>query len=190
VIIVRYADDFIIGFEHETDAKRFLDLLPKRMGKFALALHPEKTRLIEFGRHAAASRRQRGLGKPETFNFLGLTFICGTSRRGRFLIKRKSRSDRMRAKLQGIKQELRQRMHQPIGEQGKWRAAKTLRICRTPVILRSPAIRPTADPLCADLSCARFGCAERFAGRSYLPPSPKSSGGLTVLNALARPGML
>src|SRR5215475_10489885 len=91
-------------------------VLRERMGKFALALHPEKTRLIEFGRHAAASRRQRGLGKPETFNFLGFTFICGTSRRGRFLIKRKSRSDRMRAKLQEIKQELRQRMHQ----QGKW----------------------------------------------------------------------
>ena len=96
VIIVRYADDFIIGFEHETDAKRFLDLLRERMGKFALALHPEKTRLIEFGRLAAARRRQRGLGKPETFNFLGFTFICGTSRRGRFLIKRKSRRDRMR----------------------------------------------------------------------------------------------
>src|SRR5262249_53567627 len=91
VIIVRYADDFIIGFEHETDAKCFLDLLRERMGKFALALHPEKTRLIEFGRHAAASRRKRGLGKPETFNFLGFTFICGTSRRGRFLINRKSR---------------------------------------------------------------------------------------------------
>jgi RNA-directed DNA polymerase len=120
VIIVRYADDFIIGFEHETDARRFLDLLRERMGKFALALHPEKTRLIEFGRHAAANRRQRGLGKPETFNFLGFTFICGTSRRGRFLIKRKSRRDRMRAKLQAIKQELRQRIQQPIREQGKW----------------------------------------------------------------------
>jgi RNA-directed DNA polymerase len=120
VIIVRYADDFIIGFEHEADARRFLDLLRERLGKFALALHPEKTRLIEFGRHAAANRRQRGLGKPETFNFLGFTFICGTSRRGHFLIKRKSRRDRMRAKLQAIKQELRQRMHQPIREQGKW----------------------------------------------------------------------
>jgi RNA-directed DNA polymerase len=120
VIIVRYADDFIVGFEHETDARRFLDLLRERMGKFALALHPEKTRLIEFGRHAVENRRQRGLGKPETFNFLGFTFICGTSRRGRFLVKRKSRRDRMRAKLQAIKQELRQRMHQPIREQGRW----------------------------------------------------------------------
>jgi RNA-directed DNA polymerase len=120
VIIVRYADDFIVGFEHETDARRFLDLLRERMGKFALALHPEKTRLIEFGRHAVENRRQHGLGKPETFNFLGFTFICGTSRRGRFLVKRKSRRDRRLAKLKAIKQELRQRMHQPIREQGKW----------------------------------------------------------------------
>ena len=120
VIIVRYADDFIIGFEHEAEARRFLELLRERMGKFALALHPEKTRLLEFGRHAAANRRQRGLGKPETFNFLGFTFICGTSRRGGFLIKRKTRRDRMRAKLQAIKQEMRRRMHQPIREQGKW----------------------------------------------------------------------
>jgi group II intron reverse transcriptase/maturase len=120
VIIVRYADDFIVGFEHETDARRFLDLLRERMEKFALALHPEKTRLIEFGRYAAANRRRRGLGKPETFNFLGFTFMCGISRRGRFLVKRKSRRDRMRAKLQAIKQELRQRILQPIREQGKW----------------------------------------------------------------------
>jgi RNA-directed DNA polymerase len=120
VIIVRYADDFIVGFEHESDARRFLDELRERMGKFALTLHPEKTRLIEFGRHAAASRKARGLGKPETFNFLGFTFICGTSRRGRFLIKRKTRCDRMRAKLQAIKQELRRRMHGPVPDQGKW----------------------------------------------------------------------
>ena len=120
VIIVRYADDFIVGFEHEADARRFLDLLRERMGKFALALHPEKTRLIEFGRHAAANRKAGGRGKPETFNFLGFTFICGTSRSGRFLIKRKTRGDRMRAKLEAIKGELRQRMHQPIREQGAW----------------------------------------------------------------------
>jgi group II intron reverse transcriptase/maturase len=120
VIIVRYADDFIIGFQHETDAQRFLDLLRERLGKFALTLHPEKTRLIEFGRYAAENRRGRGLGKPETFNFLGMTFICGTSRRGRFLLKRKTRRDRMRAKLTEIKQGLRQRMHQPVREQGRW----------------------------------------------------------------------
>jgi RNA-directed DNA polymerase len=120
MIIVRYADDFIIGFEHEQDAGRFLDALRERFKEFALSLHPEKTRLIEFGRFAAKNRKRRGLGKPQTFNFLGFTFICGKSRRGKFQIKRKSRRDRLRAKLQAIKQELRQRMHQPIPVQGKW----------------------------------------------------------------------
>ena len=120
MIIVRYADDFIVGFEHEDDAQRFLDELRARLGKFALSLQPEKTRLIEFGRLAAENRKRRGLGKPETFNFLGFTFICGKSRRGKFQVKRKSRRDRMQAKLQAIKQGLRQRMHQPIPVQGKW----------------------------------------------------------------------
>ena len=120
MIIVRYADDFIVGFEHEADARRFLDELRERLQEFALSLHPEKTRLIEFGRLAAERRKRRGLGKPETFNFLGFTFICGKSRQGKFLIKRKTRRDRMRAKLQGVKEELRRRMHQPIPEQGKW----------------------------------------------------------------------
>lgn len=126
MIIVRYADDFIVGFEHEAEARRFLEALRERLGTYALSLHPEKTRLIEFGRHAAESRRLRGLGKPETFNFLGFTFICSKSRRGKFLIKRKTRRDRMRAKLQAIKQELRRRMHQPIPIQGKW-LAQTIR---------------------------------------------------------------
>ena len=120
MIIVRYADDLIAGFEHEATARRFLEAMRERLGKFALSLHPDKTRLIEFGRHAAANRERRGLGKPETFGFLGFTFICGKTRQGRFLIKRKTRRDRMQAKLQAIKQELRERMHQPIPEQGKW----------------------------------------------------------------------
>ena len=120
MIIVRYADDFIIGIEHEHDARRFLDALRERLKEFAMSLHPEKTRLIEFGRFAAENRKRQGLGKPQTFNFLGFTFICGKSRRGKFLIKRKSRRDRQRAKLLAIKQELRQRMHQPIPVQGKW----------------------------------------------------------------------
>jgi RNA-directed DNA polymerase len=120
MIIVRYADDFIVGFQHEADARRFLDELRTRLEKFALSLHPEKTRLIEFGRHAGENRKRRGLGKPETFNFLGFTFICGKSRRGTFLLKRRTRRDRMRAKLQAIKQELRRRMHQLIPVQGKW----------------------------------------------------------------------
>jgi len=120
MIIVRYADDIVVGFEREMDARRFLDAMRERFESFSLSLHPEKTRLIEFGRFAAANRKRRGLGKPETFNFLGFTFICGKSRRGKFLVKRKTRQDRMRAKLQAIKQELRQRMHQPIPVQGKW----------------------------------------------------------------------
>jgi RNA-directed DNA polymerase len=120
MIIVRYADDFIVGFQHESDARRFLDAMRQRLGEFALSLHPEKTRLIEFGRFAAENRRRRGLGKPETFNFLGLTFICGKSKRGKFLLRRKSRADRMRAKIQEVKDQLQRRMHQPIPEQGKW----------------------------------------------------------------------
>jgi RNA-directed DNA polymerase len=120
MIIVRYADDYIVGFEHETDARRFLEAMRERLGKYALSLHPEKTRLIEFGRFAAENRKRRGLGKPETFNFLGFTFIGGTSRRGKFLIKRKSRRDRMRAKLKEVKEMLRRCMHQPIPLQGRW----------------------------------------------------------------------
>jgi RNA-directed DNA polymerase len=120
MIIVRYADDFIVGFQHESDARRFLDEMRERLGKFALTLHPEKTRLIEFGRFAAERRQRRGLGKPETFNFLGFTFICGKTRSGKFQIKRKTRSDRMRAKLKMIKAEMWRRMHQPIPVQGKW----------------------------------------------------------------------
>jgi RNA-directed DNA polymerase len=120
MIIVRYADDLIVGFEHETDARRFLDEMRKRLQEFALSLHSEKTRLIEFGRFAAENRKRRGLGKPETFTFLGFTFICSKTRRGKFQIKRKSRRDRMQAKLQAIKQELRRRMHQPIPQQGRW----------------------------------------------------------------------
>src|SRR5437868_14337987 len=99
MIFVRYADDFIVGFQHESDARRFLDEMRERLGKFALTLHPEKTRLIEFGRFAEERRRRGGLGKPETFNFLGFTFICSKTRAGKFQIKRKTRRDRMRAKL-------------------------------------------------------------------------------------------
>src|SRR5208337_4629781 len=120
MIIVRYADDIVVGFEHEADAHRFLDAMRMRLEEFALSLQPEKTRLIEFGRHAADRRAQRGLGKPETFNFLGFTVICGKSRRGDFQLKRKTRRDRMRAKLLEVKEQLRRRMHRPIPEQGQW----------------------------------------------------------------------
>jgi RNA-directed DNA polymerase len=120
MIIVRYADDFIVGFQYERDARRFLDEMRARLQEFALSLHPEKTRLIEFGRFAAKDRTARGLGKPETFNFLGFTFICGKTRSGKFLLTRKTRSDRMRAKLRMVKAEMWRRMHQPIHQQGKW----------------------------------------------------------------------
>jgi RNA-directed DNA polymerase len=120
MIIVRYADDVIVGFEHEDDARRFLGEMRARLEEFALSLHPEKTRLIEFGRHAAANRKQRGLGKPETFAFLGFTLICGKSRQRHFQLQRKTRGDRMRARLKDIKVELRRRMHWPIPKQGKW----------------------------------------------------------------------
>jgi RNA-directed DNA polymerase len=120
MIIVRYADDLVVGFEHETDAMHFLDAMRARLEEFKLSLHPDKTRVIEFGPHADANRKQRGAGKPETFNFLGFTFICGKSRQGKFLVKRKTRSDRMRAKLKEVKDALRQRMHQSIPEVGRW----------------------------------------------------------------------
>jgi RNA-directed DNA polymerase len=120
MIILRYADDTVVGFEHEADARRFLDMMRTRLEEFALSLHPEKTRLIEFGRYAAADREKRGLGKPETFSFLGFTFICSKSRKGHFLIKRKTRQDRMMAKLVELKEEMRRRMHWPIPRQGEW----------------------------------------------------------------------
>jgi group II intron reverse transcriptase/maturase len=122
MILVRYADDIVVGFQYESDARRFWDAMRERLGEFALSLHPDKTRLIEFGRFAAANRERRGSGKPETFDFLGFTFICGKSRAGKFLIRRKSRRDRVRAKLLEIKEALRKRMHQSIPAQGKWLA--------------------------------------------------------------------
>ena len=117
---MRFADDIIIGFEHEGEARRFLADMRQRMEKFALSLHPDKTRLIEFGRYAARRRVRRGLGKPQTFNFLGFTHICGRSTRGVFQLKRLTRRDRMRARLRAIKEELQRRMHEPIPLQGKW----------------------------------------------------------------------
>jgi len=120
MILMRYADDIVVGFEHEADARRFWDDMRKRFEGFSLSLNPDKTRLIEFGRFAAERRARRGLGKPETFNFLGFTFICERNSRGQFLVKRTTRCDRMRATLRKIKEELRRRMHEPIPEQGGW----------------------------------------------------------------------
>lgn len=120
VIIVRYADDIVLGFEHEADARQFWDAMRARLEHFGLELHGVKTRLIEFGRYADERRSRRGLGRPETFKFLGFVFICGRARRGCFQLQRKSRGDRMRAKLHEIKATLRKHLHAPLPEQGKW----------------------------------------------------------------------
>ena len=120
VVIIRYADDIVVGFQYEADARRFWDAMRQRLAQFELTLSTEKTRLLEFGRFAAANRQRRGLGKPETFTFLGFIYICGRTRRGAFQLERKSRRDRMRHKLRQIKEGLRRRMHAPIPEQGRW----------------------------------------------------------------------
>ena len=120
VIIVRYADDAVLGFQNREDADRFLKELQERVRKFGLELHPDKTRLIEFGRYAAERRKKRGEGKPETFNFLGFTHICGRSRKGYFTVTRKTIGKRMAAKLKDIRQKLRKRMHESIQENLKW----------------------------------------------------------------------
>lgn len=120
VIVVRYADDFVVGFEHRRDAEQFQGELAERMGKFNLELHAEKTRLIEFGRYAAQNRATRGEGKPETFDYLGFTHICGKTRKGRFTVLRKTMRKRMQAKLKAIKMGLKRRMHVSIPDLGKW----------------------------------------------------------------------
>ena len=120
VIIVRYADDSVVGFQYKNDAERFLKDLVERMGKFGLKLHPDKTRLIEFGRFAEANRRKRGEGKPETFDFLGFTHTCSKTRNGKFFIRRKTIKKRFVKKCKEVKQELKERMHDNVKETGEW----------------------------------------------------------------------
>ena len=122
MILVRFADDYVAGFEHREDRERFLADLRGRSAKFGLELHPEKTRLIEFGRFAAQNRERRGDRKPDTFDFLGLTHMCAKDRHGRFKLKRVTSKKKMRAKLKSVKTEMRRRMHHPIPEQGRWLA--------------------------------------------------------------------
>jgi len=123
VVITRFADDFVAGFEYQGDAQRFLADLRERFAIFGLELHPDKTRLIEFGRFATERRAKRGLGKPETFDFLGFTHICGKTKNGRFWLRRITISKRMRAKLVEVKDQLRRRQHLSIPEQGQWLAS-------------------------------------------------------------------
>ena len=120
VMVVRYADDIVLGFQYQTDADRFREHLTERLQKFGLELHPDKTRRIEFGRFAALNRKKRGEGKPETFGFLGFTHICGKTKNEKFALKRKTIAKRMAAKLKEIKQQLRTRMHDPTALTGKW----------------------------------------------------------------------
>jgi RNA-directed DNA polymerase len=122
VIIVRYADDYIVGFQHQRDAQRFLADLRARLARFGLELASEKTRLIEFGRFAAENRAARGQRKPETFDFLGFKHICSKTKNGRFMLKRITIGKRMQAKLREIKDALRRRRHHSIPDQGRWLA--------------------------------------------------------------------
>src|SRR3989475_2209624 len=120
VVVIRYADDTIAGFQYQRDADRFLENLRERLAKFGLELHPDKTRRIEFGRVAEQNRERRGEGKPETFDFLGFTHISGKNGLGRFMVRRTTIRKRMRAKLRQGKQRLRERMHDPVPQTGQW----------------------------------------------------------------------
>ena len=119
--VIRYADDAVLGFEHEHEARAFLQQLHERVATFGLELHPDKTRIIEFGRHAIADRKTRGEGKPDTFDFLGFTHFCTYSRNnGWFVIGRKTMKKRVRGRLQYLKAEFRRRMHDSIASTGQW----------------------------------------------------------------------
>jgi group II intron reverse transcriptase/maturase len=120
MIIVRYADDFVIGFQHHTEAVKFEKELKTRVEKFGLKLHPEKTRLIEFGRYAGSNRKESGKGKPETFEFLGFTHICSKNKKGGFFLRRKTIKKRFKSKCKEVKRELRARMHENIKTTGNW----------------------------------------------------------------------
>ncbi len=118
MVVVRFADDFVVGFQHREEAERFMAELRERFAQFGLELHDGKTRLIEFGRYATTNRRDRGDGKPETFNFLGFTHICGKTSKGGFTVLRRTMRKRWQAKLKEVKAELLRRMHLPVPEVG------------------------------------------------------------------------
>ena len=130
VIVVRYLDDFVVGFQVREDAEGCLKALRARLGEYGLSLHPDKTRLLEFGRYAAQNRRGRGQGKPETFQFLGFVHSCGRTRKGWFTVRRHTIGARLRAKLQEVKAELRRRRHDPIPEVGQWLGAVVRGYCQ------------------------------------------------------------
>jgi hypothetical protein len=207
VILVRFADDYVAGFEHRGDAERFLADLRGRFAEFKLELHPDRTRLVEFGRFAAQNRERRGLRKPDTFDFLGFTQICAKDRHERFKLKRVTSKKKMRAKLKAVKAEMRRRMHHPIPEQGRWLAnvlqghynyyavpdnSEALRGFRERVIrhwrtrfraaarkTRSPGNGPVASPLDGYLNPAFFTPGQTCA----LTPEPE--GGAQCVDAHA-----
>ena len=153
VIVVRYADDLVVGFQHRTDAERFLKEFRERLAKFGLELHPDKTRLIEFGRFAARNRKQRGEGKPETFSFLGFTHYCGQRhKRGTFTVCRITAKKRMVAKLKAIKVELQRRTHDRMANVGAWLRKVVLGYYQYPLF-------PGTRLSCASLNfvCAGYG---------------------------------
>jgi group II intron reverse transcriptase/maturase len=142
MVVVRFADDFVVGFEHRAEAERFLTDLRERFARFGLTLHPDKTRLLEFGRYAAWARRGRGEGKPETFNFLGFTHVCSTTRKGWFTVVRQTMRQRWQAKLRAVATVLRQRLHDPVPEVGAYlRAVVQGHIRYYGVPLNTPALR-------------------------------------------------
>jgi hypothetical protein len=120
VVIVRFCDDFVVGFQHQQEAEQFKKALSERFSEFSLELHADKTRLIEFGRFADQNRKRKGMGKPDTFDFLGFTHICGRTQTGRFIVLRRTMRKRIRAKLLELGKELRRRLHVPVPEVGKW----------------------------------------------------------------------
>src|SRR5713101_9976315 len=169
VIIVRYADDIVMGFEQRADAERFLQEWKERLRKFGLELHPDKTRLIEFGRFAAEDRKRRGQGKPETFNFLGFTHICAKNRKtGGFSVDRKTIRKRLSAKLKAVREELRRRWHEPVAEVGKWlrsvvpwykATSTTMRFLATSIVCRAFGLKSSGTgPARYNGGARRVGC--------------------------------
>jgi RNA-directed DNA polymerase len=165
VILVRFADDYVVGFQHRDDAERFLVELRDRLAKFSLELHAEKTRLIQFGRFAAQQRKQRDLGKPETFDFLGFTHICGKTKSGSFALRRITITKRRRAKLHKVKEELVHRRYLPIPEQGQWLASVVRGHCAYYAV---PGNYEAVDAFCGEVTKHWYRALRRRSQRTSL----------------------
>ena len=191
MIFVRFADDFVAGFQHRYEAERFLAELRERFAHFGLQLHADKTRIVEFGRFAEQNRRQRGEGKPETFNFLGFTHICGRTRKGHFTVLRQTMRQRQQAKLRVLKEELRRRMHTPIGKQGAYlRAVLAGHFRYYGVPMNGPALnsfqRRGGPPVVEDLATPRSEAPPAVAPHAAIHPTLVSRGSyLSSLSATA-----